>query len=59
MFKGEKVFSHKCIGIFGSVLTVCMLLKAVKAWRMFQEVGQWACIKFTWKIKLTGLKNSV
>ena len=42
----EKVFSHKIVYIFGSGLTVCVLLKAVKTWRKFQGVGQWHCIKF-------------
>ena len=40
LFKGEKVFSYQIIYIFGSCLTVCVLLKAVKVWRKFQEVGQ-------------------
>ena len=30
LFEREKVFSHKIIGIFGSGLTVCVLLEAVK-----------------------------
>ena len=30
LFEGEKVFSHKIICIFGSGLTVCVLLKVVK-----------------------------
>ena len=61
LFKREKVFSHKIICIFGSVLTICVLLKAVKVWRKFQEVGRWHCIKFTCMIKwnLPQLKTSV
>ena len=47
----EKVLSHKIVYIFGSGLTVCVLLKAVKTWRKFQGVGQWHCIKFTCIIK--------
>ena len=31
LFEGEKVFSHKSICIFGSVLIVRVLLKAAKA----------------------------
>ena len=58
LFEGEKVFSHKIICIFVSDLTVCVLLKAVKAWRKFQGVGQWACVKFTCTMKQSQLKKS-
>ena len=58
LFEGEKVFINKIIYIFQSVLAVCVLLKAVKAWRKFQGVGQWVCIKFTCTMKQPQLKKS-
>ena len=59
LFEGEKVFSHKIICIFVSDLTVCVLLKAVRAWRKFEGVWQWHCNKFTCMIKVPQLKKSV
>ena len=42
LFEGEKVFIHNSFWIFGSVLIVCVLLKAVKALRKLREI----CFKF-------------
>ena len=39
LFKGEKVFSYQIIYIFGSCLTVCVLLKLSKREERFKELG--------------------